>query len=372
VKITDVEVRVLRDPFPGELQSPRRPKIHMDSALVRVHTESGHWGIGESFLVHTSAEPLAQTVAGALAPILIGEDPFQTDRLWNRMWSTISRVRLTKALSAVDQALWDLKARVLEVPLYQLLGGRLRDSVTPYGTVARRSEDYADDVAVLADHHFKAAKIAVGNGVQEDLRTVNQVVERVAGRMALGMDANGRYDVDDALALSTAVESLGLLWFEEPVPFTDVGGLAELRRRTRIPIAGFQEEATIWRLRDYLEKDALSIYNVCLDLCGGPTVGLKMNAMVEAWNKKTAPHTFGPLVNFAATLHLAMASPNCEFIEYPIPDARSDDPAGWGWAPHVRNRHLFRPDDQGELRAPDLPGNGVELDELVLRELTVG
>jgi D-galactarolactone cycloisomerase len=344
----------------------------MDSVLVRIHTDAGITGLGESFLVHAPATALATTIRDALVPLLLGEDALATERLWTKMWGSISRIRTTKALSAVDQALWDVKARASGLPLYALLGGKIVDSVIPYATVARRSQDYVDDVRSAADAGFRAVKIAIGNDVREDAALVERVLQRLDGSVAFGVDANGRYDLDAALQLSRILEPMGLLWFEEPLPFHDVPGLAELRRRVNLPIAGFQEESTTWRLRDYLLADALSIYNVCLDLCGGPTVAHKVNAMVEAWNRRLAPHTFGPIVNFAATLHLAVASPNCEHIEYPLPNATVADPAAWYWAPYVANRDAFVPRDDGRIAPPDLPGTGIELDERVLDDLTVG
>jgi len=371
LRVTRVEVRVIQDPFPGALQSPARPPLFLDSVLVRIHTAAGISGMGQSFLVHAPATALAQTIRDAITPLLIGEDALATERLWTKMWSSISRIRMMKALSAVDQALWDLRARVAGLPLYALFGGKVTESVIPYATVAKRRQDYAEDVQAAADAGFLAAKIAIGNGVREDAALIERVMRRLDGRVEFGVDANGRYDLDAALRLSRIIEPLGLLWFEEPLPFHDIPGLAELRRRVDLPIAGFQEEATTWRLREYLLADALSIYNVCLDLCGGPTVGHKINAMVEAWGRRLAPHTFGPIVNFAATLHLAVASPNCEHIEYPLPDASATEPASWWWAPYVVNRHMFAPRADGRLAPPDLPGIGIEIDEDVLDRHTV-
>ncbi len=343
----------------------------MESAMVRIHSEHGTTGIGESFLVHATSRPLYDALALGLAPVLIGADPFDSERLWQQMWAVASRADFRKAISAADQAIWDIKARALNVPLFELLGGRLVDSVIGYGTVAKRHDRYVDDFERLPELGFKAAKLAIGANVDSDVATVSEVADRVGDRLKLGIDANGAYTFDEALRLAHSLEDLGLLWFEEPLPSHDIRGLSELRRRVRLPIAGFQEEATIWRLQEYLEHDALSIYNVCLDLCGGVSVARKMSAMIEAAGKRLAPHAFGPVINYAATLHFAVASPNCEFLEYPVPDVTSADPRSLLWAPHVANAELFALRSDGTVSPPDLPGTGVELNEDALEEMTV-
>jgi L-alanine-DL-glutamate epimerase-like enolase superfamily enzyme len=372
LKITQVEVRRLRSPFPpvASRDETMRP-VDLGSTLVRVHTETGLAGIGESWLVHSDEAALAEHVRGTLAPLLVGQDALDTERLWYLLWSVVKRMGFTKGLSAVDQALWDLKAKHAGLPLYQLLGGSFAGGVTAYATAPQRSATYAEDLPGLVAHGFRAVKLAIGRGVEEDLRVVEQAAARVGAAAGIAVDANGRYRLDEALRLSRALEPLGLLWFEEPLPHVDLGGLAALTRRAAIPVAGFQEEATIWRLREYLAADALSVYNVCLETCGGVSVARKAAAMCEAWRRAFVPHGFGPAVNFAATLHVAVAAPTCQWLEYPVPDPAADQPRRLHWAPHVRNAAEFSVDADGRLAPPERPGLGVELDEDALDELTV-
>jgi L-alanine-DL-glutamate epimerase-like enolase superfamily enzyme len=370
--ITRVEVRRLRSPFPPvpSRDVTMRP-VDLGSTLVRVHTDTGLVGIGESWLVHSDDGALAEHVGGALGPLLVGEDALDTERLWYLMWSVVKRMGFTKGLSAVDQALWDLKAKHAGLPLYQLLGGSFAGGVTAYATTPQRGQSYADDLLGLVGHGFKAVKMAVGRGVEEDLRVASEAAERVGRSARIAIDANGRYRLDEAVRLARAVEPLGLLWFEEPLPHSDLHGLAALTSRVAVPVAGFQEEATIWRLREYLAADALSVYNVCLETCGGVSVARKASAMCEAWRRAFVPHGFGPAVNFAATLHVAVSSPTCQWLEYPVPDPAASDPRLLHWAPHVRNAAEFSVDADGRLAPPDRPGLGVQLDEAALDELTV-
>jgi D-galactarolactone cycloisomerase len=371
-RIARVEVRLLRSPFPPvpSRDATMRP-VDLGSVLVRVHTEAGLAGVGESWLVHGGDAALAEHIRVSLAPLLAGQDALDTERLWYLLWSEVKRMGFTKGLSAVDQALWDLKAKLAGLPLYQLLGGSFAGGVTAYATAPQRGASYADDLRALVGHGFKAVKMAVGRGPDEDLRVVGEAVGLLGPAARIAIDANGRYRLDEALRLADALEPLGLLWFEEPLPHSDLAGLAALSARVRTPIAGFQEEATIWRLREYLAADALAVYNVCLETCGGVSVARKAAALCEAWRRAFVPHGFGPAVNFAATLHVAVAAPTCAWLEYPVPDPGAADPRLLHWAPHIRNAAEFSVDPGGRLAPPERPGLGVELDEAALDELTV-
>ena len=271
-------------------------------------------------------------------------------------------------MSAIDMALWDLKGKVAQLPLYQILGGLSGNPLTAYATTLQVDESYGDSLARLIPHGFRAAKMALGRGFEADQQLLLDAVDKVGGSLAIAVDANGAYDLPTALQLCKWLEPIGVLWFEEPVTHHDYRGLAELRSRTTVPIAGFQEESTIFRLRDYLAVDALSIYNPSLAVCGGVGVAWKIAVLTEAFHRRFIPHGFGPPVMYAATLHVAASSPNTHYLEFPVLDSSSPNPRALSWDLHILNSEDFMVREDGTITPPDLPGLGVVLDEDALED----
>lgn len=376
MKITSVDVLQLRNQAPqldvgGGVHHP----IKLGSTLVRIHTDEGITGLGESIIPHAADDMLVDHIKTQLLRSLIGEDPLNSEALWQRMWGGLYRLNgFARGISAVDQALWDIKGKKAGLPLYSLLGGKAQEALVAYATAPMLRPDVdtlVTDVERLQSYGFRIAKLVIGHGRAGDIDMIQEVHQRVAGKIELSMDANGGYDLPDAIAVGKAAAPLGMLWFEEPLPWYDIHGLSELTRRIDVPTAGFQEEATIWRLREYLEHDALAAYNVSVEIAGGVTVSQKMSAIIQAWGKRFIPHGFGPPIAFAAMLHVAIAYPNCGPIEFPVPDRSVDDPRQWITAAHVANRGELAVDEGGFVRPPDRPGLGVELDEEALEDLVV-
>ena len=157
-------------------------------------------------------------------------------------------------------------------------------------------------------------------------------------------------------------------WFEEPIAHTDIDGQAALNERTSVPISGYQTHTPHYPALDHLEADALEIYQPALDLSCGITGAQRVATLVEAYNKRFLPHAFGPVVNYAASLHVAMASPVCSRIEYAVYDDTVDDPGEFVASPYIANQQDYSVDDGGKISPPDKPGLGVEVDEDVLEE----
>ena len=375
MKITKVEVLHIRSPIPaftigGGVVHP----IQFDSTVVLINTDEGVTGVGQSWLSDAGDMPLTVHVRNQLAPLLIGEDPLATQRLWSKLWAVLYRMGgFARGLSAIDQALWDIKGKVAGLPVYQLLGGKAQDRITAYATSPARRDSLKDlisDIERLHQHGFRATKLIVGVDRSTDIEVITEVHRQLGDKVHLAMDANGGLDSIDALVLARVGESLGFMWFEEPLPWYDIPGLAALTRKVDIPVSGFQEVSSAWRMREYLQADALSIYNVMLETCGGITASRKMSVLAEAWDRRLAPHGFGPPIAFAATLQVAIAHPNCRHVEFPVPDRTSARP-GELLAPYIRNRAEFSLDADGCVSPPNRPGLGVELDEELLRGMAM-
>ncbi len=375
MRITELEVFSLRNPLPAMTAGVGGHRIDFGTTLVRVHTDEGLVGVGESWFPHSDEASLREHIKGQFAQVLVGEDPRDTVRLWHRMWAALYYLGgFSRGIAAVDMALWDIKAKAAGMPLYQLLGGKAQDRLEVYATSPGvRGDDLdglVEDIFHFAESGFGIVKLVAGRGLEADRELLAHVAPRLAGKIRFAIDANGAYDVPAAMALGRAAEAYEPLWLEEPVSAYDLHGLAEVTARLDLPTTGFQEEATIWRLREYLQVDALDGYNVTLEGAGGVTVAAKMSHLVEAYRRRWIPHGFGPPVAWAATLNVAFAHPDCGPVEFPLPDRSAASPA-WSAAPYVRNRTELAPGPDGRVAPPSRPGLGVDLDEDVLAELAV-
>jgi L-alanine-DL-glutamate epimerase-like enolase superfamily enzyme len=312
-------------------------------------------------------------VEGSLAPALVGEDPTYTGRLWEKMYGGSRaapslergysqprwdrRGYTLEAISGVDIALWDVTGKAFGQPVYKLLGA-VRDDVRAYASGGwATAEGTAEELGGYADKGFDAVKMrAVGH---EEF-SVENTLERVAvAREALGddvdlmVDAHGSLDVPTAVKLARRMEEYDLAWFEEPISPDDHPGLAEVRGSTEIPIASGESEFTRFDFRSLLDHGAIDVAQPDVARCGGITESRRVATMASARNVKFAPHAWGSGVLFAASIHLAMSTPNCHVLE-----------VSQGYMPLMNE--LFEEEfdiRDGRVYAPDRPGLGFTVRE---------
>ncbi len=375
MKIRDVRATWLRHPIPESSQSVSDfgRLTTFDITLVEVETDDGLVGYGESKGAVGSTANNGAVVASVereLRPLLLGEDARQITRLWEVMYNgtrahfalergrgfpILGRRGVTiSAMSGVDMALWDLLGKSLGAPVYQLLGGRCRDSLPAYA-----SGGWADETGIAAQLNgylerggFRAVKMRVGSMDG----TVDRSVARVrAARAGLGpavglmVDAHGTFSVREAQRFARAVEEFDLTWFEEPVNADDRIGAAEVRAATTVPIAAGESEFTRFDFRDLLEARAVDVLQPDLAITGGLTEGLRITALAGAYQKEVAPHLWGSALLFSAGLQLAAACPSCTILEYSL---------GFNPMLHELVEESF-PVVDGRIAIPDRPGLGV-------------
>ncbi|RMF87568.1 MAG: mandelate racemase/muconate lactonizing enzyme family protein, partial [Nitrospinota bacterium] len=207
--------------------------------LVRVYTDEGLVGIGECFRRQLPATKA--TIEEVLAPLLIGEDPLAIEALWNKMHDAVRMIGVhgfsATAMAGVDIALWDLKGKALGVPVYQLLGGKIRDKIRVYASSLRRDltpQEEARRAAQFAEAGYTAYKLhsavpgAIDDAADRTVETVKAVREAVGEKFDILVDVNGAYSPHHAIAIGRRLEDLGVFHFEEPVPFYDLPGLAQV------------------------------------------------------------------------------------------------------------------------------------------------
>jgi len=371
------EDRQRRRPLSAEYPPPQRRRYiysdTIDCCLVRVETTSGHVGWGEA-KAPVGADATARIVQDLLAPLVIGEDPLNVRVLWERMYGAM-RVRghstgfWLEAISGVDIALWDLAGRLLDRPIYMLLGGAFREQLRVYASGLPALYDGTDDGALerLADlarvhvaNGYTAMKMGIGHGVEVDVRTIEAVREAIGPTVDLFVDASGVYEPQQAIRLGRHLERLDIGWFEMPIPTDNLPGYVRVATALDVPIA-LDALCNRFQARDYVGGGGLDVIQPDVCRAGGITESLRMGEVADLYGAACAPHvSIGSAVHLAATLHLGLALPNLLIAEHwigtnPIGDA-------------ILRTPLSRPVD-GYIAAPVGAGLGIQVDEEAVRRL---
>jgi len=339
------------------------------AVLVRITTDEGLHGLGSAGVGSGAA---AYVLENHLKPILLGQNPFDVELLWESMYrSTLNYGRkglVTEAISAADIALWDILGKATGQPVYNLLGGRTRDAIPVYGSrlYARRDLDrLAQDADCLVKRGFRAVKQRFGYGPRDGLAGMRRNLELVRTvRQAIGpdtelmADAYMGWDVTYAIRMIRMIEDAGinLKWVEEPVIPDDIDGYAEIRGSVSTPISGGEHEFTRYGFRELIAKRAVDILQPDVNRVGGITEARKIWAMAAAAGLPVIPHA-GQMHNY----HLVISHLNSPMAEYfPAPDQGGildDDTLFY---------ELFQGEpraENGYVRLPEVPGLGLELNQ---------
>ncbi|WP_322528460.1 L-rhamnonate dehydratase [Salinicola sp. LHM] len=332
--------------------------------VIEIETDSGLVGLGNVAL----APRVAKTIVDQhLAPLVVGQDPFDYEYLWQRMYrATLAWGRRgigMAAISGVDIAIWDLMGKALDKPVFKLLGGRTKEKIPCYA-----SKLYHDDLDVMQaeaqrylDQGFQAMKMRFGfgpkdgpKGMRENVKSVAAVREVIGEDIDLMADCYMGWNLDYARRMLPKLAPFELRWLEEPVIADDIDGYAELNRIAPMPISGGEHEFTVHGFRQLLEKRAVSVIQYDTNRVGGITVARKINAMAEAFEVPVIPHA-GQMHNYHLTMS-SLASPMSEF--FPVHDVEIGNELFY---------YLFEGDPEpvdGHLDlADDVPGLGLSLNQ---------
>ena len=346
------------------------------ACIVEVQTDAGITGWGEALCQGLQPPQIAAaTIESALAPLLIGADPLQIEPLWHRMYMHTRdygmKGAVIAAISGVDIALWDLAGKSLGQPVWRLLGGAHRSRVQVYATgfyrVAGQGEAprLAAEARQRASEGFRLLKIKLGFGVADDIAVMQAVTQALEGQgLRMMIDTNHAYGVADAVRLGRALAPHDLRWYEEPVAAEDLAGYRELRAKLEVPIAGGENEFTVFGFRHLLDARAVDIAQPDVCASGGFTACRHIAALALAHGVQVNPHVWGSSVGQAASLHLICALPLAN------PSLHADEPVfEYDCSAHpFRERLVNRPLRQrdGWLELPDGPGLGIEVDRSAL------
>lgn len=318
MKITDIEAYAVH--WQG----------HRNFFFVVVDTDEGIYGVGEAGL--TGRELAMQGALEHFKPHLIGQDPFRTEHLWQLLFRggffPAQRI-LSSVISAIDIALWDIKGKALGVPVYQLLGGRVRDKVVCYP----HNIGHGSDVQALVDSCLQTTQegwkfVRWGLPQEEDileprravltaLKQFEAVREAIGDEIDIAFDVHTRLDLPDALWLCQEVEPFRPFFMEDPLRSENPDSFKTLRPRTRVPLAAGEQYSSKWEFRQLVEEEWIDYARIDLCIAGGITEARKIAGWCETHYIKLAVHNpLGP-VSSAACLQLNLATPNVGVQEQP-------------------------------------------------------
>jgi galactonate dehydratase len=338
--------------------------------LVKVSTDEGVHGWGEAGI-----EGKEKTVAQAIAELerqLVGRDPFQIELLWQEMYRHAFWVGgpvLTSAISGVEHALWDIKGKALGVPVWQLLGGKVRDRVRAYANGwfrgCKTPKQFAKAAGETVEKGYTALKWDPFGGAslfitheQEELAVaiVREVRNAVGPKIDLLIEVHGRLSPANAIRLAHRLEEFQPFWYEEPIPPENIDALATVARSIQIPVATGERLYTVWGFKDVLEKQAAAVVQPDISHAGGIFELRKIAAMAQVYYVGMAPHNPNGPICTAASVQLDACTPNFLIQEFVVSDAQ------------VRADIVKEPLQilDGHFLVPEGPGLGIDIDEAAL------
>ena len=349
MKITDVKVYLARE--------------WRTFCFVVVETDEGISGLGEAGI--TGRELAVQGAIEHFKPLLIGQDPFRSEHIWQLLFRggffPAQRI-LTAAIAAIDIALWDIKGKALGVPVYDLLGGRARDRVLTYNhNTGDTVEELVECCQRSMDEGWKVLRWGLahkpGDILEPDVAVRDAIREFEALRLALGnevklaIDVHTRLNMADSLWLCQEAEQYRPYFIEDPLRVENAQSYRHLRSRTTAPLAAGEQYNSKWEFRQLIEEELIDYARVDLCICGGLTEAKKIAAACETHYIELAVHNpIGPVAT-SAFLHLCLSVPNCAVQELPRRPGES-----------MPDLVLNQPEwEDGYLLPPTAPGLGIEL-----------
>ncbi len=365
MKITDITVTLFAwDDIPATQYGRHSGRFSgkSDLGLVTIKTDQGvegHAFLGSSSRPASGGD--ANLIVGIVKPMLLGENPLDRERHFQRMWARMRMNNQLRPLGAVDVALWDLGGKIANMPVHQLMGS-YRTSVPAYASssVLPSAEAYCEEALSFKARGWTAYKIHPPTEWQTDIRICEAVRKAVGDDYRLMLDSTWSYSYVEALRVGQAIERLGYYWYEDPLVEDDLTNYVKLRQKLSIPILateyapGGHTAYAPWLIQqatDYLRGDVA--------VKGGLTACLKTAHLAEGFHMNYEVHHGGNSLNNVANLHLIMAIKNCEYFEVLLPDGAQK----YGL---VRDIEV---DGNGLVHAIDKPGLGAEIDfELIERK----
>jgi L-rhamnonate dehydratase len=371
VKITRVEAIHLRLPEVNE-----RCDGSQETLVVRVHTDAGLVGLGEvdssSLVAKAIIEaPLSHKICRGLAECVVGQDPFEIERLIHRMYEGSiffgRQGAAIQAMSGIEIALWDIAGKATGRPVYQLLGGGFRKKFRAYASILF-GDTPAETERIgrgLAAQGFRAVKFGwgpMGLSEESDLAHVRAARQGLGKDVELMVDAGLCWDTATAIRRAQQFEPCNLTWLEEPLHPDNLQGYARLSARAPMRIAAGEEICDVKEFQQMMDTGGIDVVQVDVTRVGGLTRSKRIGWDSAERHRLCVNHSYKTGINIAASLHFVAALPNTHYFEYCVEQ---------GALRQTLTRQRF-PVVDGDIVVPEEPGLGVELDEDVVARYRVG
>jgi L-alanine-DL-glutamate epimerase-like enolase superfamily enzyme len=351
-RIKNAEIGHYRIPLPVALSDSTHGQITAFELLtVRIRDTDGAEGVGYTYTVGRNGGAVADILHREIPGLIEGCEADDTEAIWHRIWWALhygGRGGPTVlALSAVDIALWDIKARRAALPLWRLLGGF--DSRVPCYAGGIDLDLSVEALLQQTDDNlrkgFRAIKMKVGRpDLGSDIARVQAMRKHLGDGFPLMADANMKWTVEEAIRAARALQPCDLTWLEEPIIPDDVAGHARILAGGGVPIAAGENLRSLWEFKNYIESRAVSYPEPDVTNCGGVTAFMKIARLAEAFNLPVTSHGAHDI-----TVHLLAACPNRSYLEA----------HGFGLDRYIEHPLVL---EQGMALAPTRPGHGMNFD----------
>lgn len=390
MKVTAVRSIILSYSYEHAISDALNSFSTRNAVIVFIDTDEGITGVGEAACFGGPPTTTKYIIDSELSKYVIGEDPTDVEKIWNRMWYGCrqhGRRGLTQsAISGIDVALWDIIGKKANLPLYKMLGA-YTNKLRPYASsgfyqYGKGPKELAEEVESYIEQGFKYIKIKVGRTPEEILSPTNNMpsgdyctctleedMERVEacynvakGKAKLMVDVNNAWTPSLAIQMGREFEKMGIYWIEEPVHVDNIRGSAQVARALDIPIAGYESESGLYGMRDLILAQAVDIVQPDVVWSGGITECLKIAGLAAAFNMPVIPHVFSSGVSLVANMHFIASLSNGHLLEFD----RNIYP--------LRDDLLMEPicmNEEGYVMLPDKPGLGIELNESIIKKYLI-
>jgi len=361
LEISKVEVFVIAGPDAKYKTSSHYDDLTITNTIIRIQTSDGYEGYGGA--ISWTEEGIDHSLAASvrhLVPFIIGKSALRREEIYAKMASRC--VQMTpQAQSPIDIALWDLVSKYAKMPLYQMLGGA-RSKIRSYASTPflPNIEAYIEYVNQLKAKGYKVIKFHTWCTFEEDMALVEAIHERFKDSgLQFMLDVEMAYSREEALKAAKILEKYGYIWFEAPLPDTDLAGYKQLRSRVDIPIlAAGNTLLHLNQIEQGIQAGCWSSVRVDATLAGGITQTKKIMGIAEANSMTVELQSWGYTLSQAANLHLMLACHNSKYFEQAVPE----EPLEFG------AKTTIRTDEEGFVHAPAGDGLGIEMDWDLIEE----
>ena len=378
LKITDIVVHIIKSNLEVPFAFSQGWVKQRSATLVEIKTNDGLTGWGEAFCQGLEPPEISATVIEtALKPLLLEQSPLNIEVLWHKMYNMTRdfgrKGSVISGISAIDIALWDIAGKFYNRPIYQLLGGAFRTKIKPYATGFYRikgigeAKRLSEEAISHYENGFDHMKVKLGFGLDDDLKCMKTITEATESKaITLMVDTNHAYGRTEALELGYALKDYNLRWYEEPVVPEDITGYVELRSKLKMPIAGGENEHTLFGYKSLFENGAVDIAQPDIGSCGGITAAKHIIALAHSFGVEVNPHVWGSAVAQSASIQVIASIPTTHhsiFARSPILE--------YDQSSHPFRRELLNEPielEDGLVNVSTKPGLGIDINMSTIKK----